>query len=283
LRHLGVDPLSLHVDQSAVQILVGDIADPDACFARECRVQVESSSPALVVDDITIPGSSQLNTESLSLASLANFPAALQASAVLSPGPVRLRVEMSGFATASFALTLLPRFVTVLVIAREGNGEVDVQQYFNPIDPLQPIHPEFPTPKEDDVRLVELGWRALQGHDLLDEVEYNGLLERKRSNPLLAVIAGYRMFGTEREEQFRKLSAPPPPGEITESALWNMVDLFPGLPDVHVLAGMYDPDRRDEHFQRAMDTGTPVLVEGFWTIVEWLAERAIKQQQPAPT
>ncbi len=91
------------------------------------------------------------------------------------------------------------------------------------------------------------------------------------------------MFGTDREEQFRKLNEPPPPGEITDSALWNMIALFPGLPDVHVLAGMYDPERRDEHFQRAMDTGTPVLVEGFWTLVEWLTEKAILKQLPAPT
>ncbi len=284
LRGIGVDSLpSLSLDQSAVQVLIGDVADTEASFARDCRVQVESSSAALVPGNVVLLGSDRQETQPLLLESLTNFPAARQASAVLPPGQVRLRVEMPGFAPASFALTLLPRFVTVLVISRDENGEIDVQQYFNPIDPLVPVHPEFPRAQPDDVRLVELGWRALQGGDLLDAVEYDGLLIRKRSNPLLALIAGYRMFGTEREDQFRVLPEPPPPGQITDSALWNMVELFPGLPDVHVLAGMYDPQRRDEHFKRAMDTGTPVLVEGFWTMVEWLTEQAIRDQKPAPT
>jgi V8-like Glu-specific endopeptidase len=283
LRGLGVDPLpSLNWEQSALQILVGDISDPEASFARDCSVQVESTGATLVPGNVVILGDNRPETESLSLVSLPNFPAARQASAVLPPGQVRLHVEMPGFAAASFALTLLPHFVTVIVISREANGEVDVQQYYNPIDPLQPVHPQIPAPLPDDVRLVELGWRALQGRESLDSVEYDGLLYGKRSNPLLAIIAGYRMFGTEREDQFRRFPAPPPPSVITDSALWNMLTLFPGLPDVHVLAGMYDRERRDEHFQRAMDTGTPVLVEGFWTLVEWLTEKAIREQFSAP-
>jgi hypothetical protein len=32
-----------------------------------------------------------------------------------------------------------------------------------------------------------------------------------------------------------------------------------------------------------MDTGTPVLAEGFWTLVEWLTERAIRERTPPPT
>lgn len=284
LRALGVDPLpNLTLDQSALQVLIGDVADPEASFARECRVQLESSGAAVVPGNVVILGSDQQDTKSLSLEPLANFPAARQAAAILTPGPIRLRVEMPGFAPASFALSLLPKFVTVLVISREENGEIDVQQYFNPIDPFAPVHPRFPPPLYDDVRLVELAWRALQGRDLLDTVEYEGLLHGKRSNPLLAIIAGYRMFGTEREEQFRVLSEPPPKGQITDSALWNMIELFPGLPDVHVLAGLYDPERRDEHFQRAMASGTPVLVEGFWTLVEWLTEQAIREKGPPPT
>jgi hypothetical protein len=284
LRSIGVDPLpSLTLDQSALQVLIGDIADPEASFARDCRVQVESSSAALVPGHVIELGSGRQDAQPLSLESLTNFPAARQTSTLLPPGQVRLRVEMPGFAPASFALTLLRRFVTVLVISREENGEVDVQQYFNPIDPMEPVHDRFPRPQTDDVRLVELGWRALKERESLDTIEYDGLLHGKRSNPLLAIIAGYRMFGTEREEQFRVLTKQPEAGEITDSALWNMVTLFPGLPDVHVLAGLYDPARRDEHFKRAMNTGTPVMVEGFWTLVEWLSELAIREQKPAPT
>lgn len=284
LRALGVDRLlSLTVDQSAVQVLVGDVADTEASFARDCRVQVESSGAPLVPGNVITLDSGRTDMASLSLETLANFPVARQAALTLLPGPVRLRVEMPGFAPMSFALTLLRGFVTVLVISREANGEIDVQQYFNPIDPSAPVHPRFSPPRTDDVRLVELGWRALQGGNLLDTVEYQGLLNGKRSNPLLAIIAGYRMFGTEREEQFRGLPEPPETEGIGPSALWNMVYLFPGLPDVHVLAGLYDPERRDKHFQRAMATGTPMLVEGFWILVEWLTEQAIRERKPPPT
>ena len=281
LRDLGVDPLpSLKSSGSALQVLIGDIAETGAPFARDCQVQLEvASNSAPLSSDVT--GSNR--SIPISLSPFPGFPIAYQGSALLSPGPIRARVEMPGFAPASFALALLPRFITVLVISREEDGNIDVQQYLNPIDPTVPVAPGFTAPMVDDVRLVELAWRALQGLDPLDAIEHNGLLQGKRSNPLLGIIAGYRMYGTEREQQFRVTTEPPANKAVAgNSPLWNMVYLFPGLPDVHVLAGMYDRDRRDEHFQRAMDTGTPVLVEGFWTLIEWLTAKAMRENRPPP-
>lgn len=285
LRAMGVDPMpSLESSGSALQVLVGDVAETGAPFARSCLLHVESviDSP-LQRGNVIIIGSARPVRIPLPLTPLQGFAVAQQASLLSPAGPIRLHTEMPGFAPASFALTLLRGFVTTLVISREADGEVDVQQYFNPIDPSVPVAQGFEPPLLDDVRLVELAWRALQGRDTLDDIEYSGLLEGKRSNPLLGIIAGYRMFRTEREHQFRVTSEPPAnEGRVGPSPLWNMVYLFPGLPDVHVLAGLYDPERRDEHFQRAMNTGTPVMVEGFWTLVEWLTEESNRNSTPPP-
>ena len=252
LRAIGVDALDgLTTEQSAIQILIGDVGESGASLLDDVHVKL---------DDAKKP---------LKLAPLPKLPA-VQASAIHASGPLRVRVEMPGFAPASFAVTLLPRFVTVLVITREGDGDIDVQQHMNPIDVTASVGEGFDPPLPDDVRLVELAWRALEGRDPLDAVEFRGLLAGKRSNPMLAVIAGYRMFRTERASQFR------------ESALDNLLELFAGLPDVHVLAGMYEPAKREKHFQRAMDAGTPALAEGFWTLVEWLGAKSAEKKFAAP-
>lgn len=293
LRALGVDPLQkLKPNQSAVQVLIGGVADG---VGGDVRVNLESATSGgklratgqghtkILGGEVIGFRERSLGSTPLSLSPLQGLPPARQASAVLPAGPIRVLVEMPGFAPASFAISLIPGFVTVLVIAREEDGDVDVQQYLNPIDPTVPIAEGFSSPLKDDVRFVELAWRALQGHDPLDEVEYEGLIEGKRSNPLLGIIAGYRMIGTDRADEFRVLPAQPERPMMTRSALWNLVHFFPGFPDVHVLAGLYDSARRDEHFARAMQAGTPVLVEGFWTLVDWLTEKAVQWNRTPPT
>jgi hypothetical protein len=244
LHAAGVDPLKgLKPDQSALQVLAGDVGD--------CRVQIE--------DD----------PEPLKLTPLPKLPA-VQGSSIRDAGPLRVRVEMEGFAPASFAVALLPGFITALIVTREADGDIDVQQHLNPIDVRKPVGFGFLPPQPDDVRLVELAWRALEGRDPLDVRDYDGLLHGKRSNPMMAVIAGYRMFRTEHAGLYR------------DEALGNMLRLFPGLPDVHVLAGMYLPEQREPHFQRAIEAGIPVIAEGFWALNEWIGAQAVAQGIPAP-
>jgi hypothetical protein len=267
LRAIGINPLpELNPRDSAVQVLVGDLA-PNR-MAAKLRVHITTASAA---------------GTPLVLSAVAGLPSARQASAVLPPGPIRVGVEMRDFAPASFAVSLIPGFISVLAISREGDGGIEVQQYLNPIDPMVPVAEGFGPPLEDDVRLVELAWRALQGRDPLDAIEHQGLIDAKRSNPLLGIIAGYRMLRSDRAHQFRVLSEPPSVRGKTASPLWNLVQFFPGLPDVHVLAGLYDTQRRDEHFARAMETGTPVLAEGFWTLVDWVTSKANQAGVAPPT
>lgn len=243
LHAAGVDPLEdLDARDSALQVLIGGF--------EGAHVQIE---------DVGKP---------LKLTPLPKLPA-VQGASPRKPGSVRVRVEMPGFAPATFAVALLPRFITVLILTREADNDIDVQQHFMPIDVKRTVGPGFAPPRLDDVRLVELAWRALEGRDPLRPDEYKELLWGKRSNPMLAVIAGYRMFGTQDAEKF---------GRARE----NLQRFFPELPDVHVLAGLYDPPRREEHFERALSTGTPVLAKGFWVLREWIGAKAIGNGLPAP-
>ncbi|HEX8407698.1 MAG TPA: caspase family protein, partial [Thermoanaerobaculia bacterium] len=243
LHAAGVDPLdTLDANGSALQVLIGDL--------EGAAVQIEGAA------------------QPLKLTRLPKLPA-VQGAAMRMPGSIRVRVEMPGFAPATFAVALLPHFITVLILTREADNDIDVQQHFMPIDVNRQVGPGFAPPRLDDVRLVELAWRALEGRDPLRPDEYRDLLYGKRSNPMLAVIAGYRMFGTPDAGKF---------GVARE----NLQSFFPELPDVHVLAGLYDPPRRDEHFERALNTGTPVLAKGFWVLTEWIGAKAIANGLPAP-
>jgi hypothetical protein len=278
LRSIGVDPLpTLTPEGSAVQVLIGDATRRDGSLLESVRVQLEpidSNAPPLSTGNrrVVIGG----GPTPMPLEPLGTLAGAAQTSAILPVGPIQVRVELPDVPSATFPLSLIPGFITVLVLSREDD-EVEVQQYLNPIDPMRPTAEGFDRPMTDDVRLIELAWRALEGRDPLDAIEHNGLLEGKRSNPLLGIIAGYRMSGTDRADEFLVMAQPPARREKTASALWNLVQFFPGLPDVHVLAGIYDPERRDAHFQRAMATGTPVLAEGFWRLVDWLTADAMRQ------
>ena len=284
LRSIGVNPLpGLTPQGSAVQVLIGDATRREGNLLESVRVQLE---PIDANAPVLSNGSSRAvigggGPTPMPLEPLGNLAGAAQASAILPAGPIQVRVEMPEVPPATFPLSLIPGFITVLVLSRE-DGDVEVQQYLNPIDPMRPSAEGFDPPKTDDVRLIELAWRALEGRDPLDPIEHQGLLDGKRSNPLLGIIAGYRMWGTDRADTFRVMAQPPARREKTSSALWNLVQFFPGLPDVHVLAGIYDPERRDEHFQRAMDAGTPVLAEGFWRLVDWLTATAMRSGLAPP-
>jgi hypothetical protein len=269
LRAIGINPLpGLERHDSALQVLVGDLAPNSDTTLDDLRLQITTATTAVMpLMIVPVPG----------------LVGARQASTVLPPGPIGVGVAMRDFSPASFAVSLIPGFVTVLVISREDNGDIDVQQYLNPIDPMVAVAEGFAPPLIDDVRLVELAWRALEGRDPLDAIEYGGLIAGKRSNPLLGVIAGYRMLPTSRADEFRVIPEPPPTPGITRSPLWNLVRFFPGLPDVHILAGLYDPERRDEHFARAREAGTPVLTEGLWTLVDWVTSQAMQAGVTPPT
>jgi hypothetical protein len=241
LKRLGV-----RGDVGTVHVLLGD-AEAASGFLEQAQVAHETREGMRTPCELHTP------------AKLAN---ARQGTLDLSAGSHRLYVQLPGFCGTTFPISVLTGFITVLVISREHDGAFDVQHHFNPIDPTQPVRPGLRAPLLDDVRLVELGWRALHGQHDLSDVEYGELLTGKRANPMLAVIAGYRMFGTSREGNFRPAGIDSST-EVGESPLWNMVLCFPELSDVHVLAALYDPEHRHAHLERARAAGIPLLWEGY--------------------
>ncbi|HKU41501.1 MAG TPA: hypothetical protein VJR89_25265, partial [Polyangiales bacterium] len=268
LRQLGVDRLAtLKPTDSALQVIVADTQPGDAP-----AVLVERENDGAPNRKLQLP-----------LAPLTGLPMASQASLATRPGGVFVSVSMPGSLSATVATCLIPGFVTVLIVSREDDGPVELQQYFNPIDPQVPVAPGFDPPRPDDVRLVELSWRALEARDPLDSIEYGGLLQGKRSNPLLGLIAGYRMLGTPAADEFLgPLEDRHAVASAGKSPLWNMLSLFADLPDVHVLAALYDTPNRDEHFARAAAKGTPLLALGFASLVDWMTERAVKARELPP-
>ena len=125
-------------------------------------------------------------------------------------------------------------------------------------------------PRLDDVRVVELGARALENREPLGENEYARLVAAKGTNPMLGLLAGYRTVGTTHAPRF------------SGTPLSNLLAAFPGLPDVHVIAALHRPKERDAHFKRAMAAGTPLFAEGFWALFDWLTQESARLNLAAP-
>ncbi|MFN0250946.1 MAG: alkaline phosphatase family protein [Kofleriaceae bacterium] len=262
-----VNFLPVPAGEGGLHVLVGD-ALLDGEFLDSVKVSLEEHD-GVPIDD-------------LALDVLPMMVMVRQRLIPLPPGTCRVRVEILGYARSTYPIHVVPGFITLLLVTREDEDDVDVQQQFHPVDPLQPLGGMFPRPQ--DVRLIGLSSQALAEGARLTRGEVDDLLRGKWSNPLLAITAGYRMFGTDHEDQFR--------GPIDDlrrdgdtrgpSPLGNLRRFFPTLPDVHVLAALYDPERRDDHFVAAMLRGVPIVVQGFAALSRWLPQRAGRRDAPPP-
>ena len=115
LRKLGIDPLpKLKKHGTALQVLIGD-AMSDPAFLEQCTVALQRGDTSPVVP--------------LALSPVALRPIvdahALQGASVEKGASIRVRVEMPGFVPTTFPLSLLPRLITVMVVTREKNGNVE--------------------------------------------------------------------------------------------------------------------------------------------------------------
>lgn len=103
------------------------------------------------------------------------------------------------------------------------------------------------------------------------------MLAGKWLNPLLGCIAGYSWVRAGKPEKYRGQPLPPEawhPGVPGPSAMQNMLYFFGDVPDSHVLAGLCEPERRDEHFANALEKGVPLFSDGFKAMYAWAAEKS---------
>jgi hypothetical protein len=192
-----------------------------------------------------------------------------QAGLTLKAGCVTAELRIPGLEATRYALTALPDRVTVLIAVGEPSGAIEVEQYI-----LPPRDGKQGGYNPRQIRALDLATRHYERREPLGDENMRDLLAGKWLDPLLGALAGYaliragdakRYVGTPREGKRKQ-----------QSAMKNMLNFFPGLPDSHVLAALCEPERRDEHFGRALALGLPVFADGFRALYDWYHEQERK-------
>jgi hypothetical protein len=120
------------------------------------------------------------------------------------------------------------------------------------------------------LRVVEQAQRFYSGSEPVPDDLVENFLQLKALDPLLGALAGYTLIRQGKTERYRGQPATDlPAGQWSmTSAMQNMLHHFGLLPDSHVLAGLCEPARRDEHFAAAMERGVPLFTEGFRALLD---------------
>lgn len=204
---------------------------------------------------------------------LSGMSAAGQAGCTLTPGCVTAELHIPGLAATRYALTALRDRVTVLIAVADDSGSMEVQQY------LIPVHGVEQTLDPKGLRRLDVAQRHYERGDLPEAVDgLDDLLEGTWLDPLLGALAGYALLRSGRPDRY--IGAPSEGAAVQPSAMRNMLTFFGDLPDSHVLAGLCEPERRDEHFARALDLGLPVFADGFRALHAWYSEPARDHLRP---
>lgn len=209
---------------------------------------------------------------------LSGFPDAAQCRAIVAPASLIAEISIPGFQPTRYALTCLLERVTVLVIVTEDGGEIAAEQFLFPIQPLSlrfDTHDylEFAlSPGIDsalNVQRLEMAQRYYITGQKIPSAHLKDLLYGKWVEPLLGCLAGYSLIRAGKQAPFRDIG-------FEQQALGNMLRFFGDLPDSHVLAGLYEPERKDYHFSHALELGLPVFSEGFRYLREWYVQEDLQ-------
>lgn len=193
---------------------------------------------------------------------LSRFGAAAQWGQALSPGTWLLELSLPHLAPTLYALAALRDHLGVLIVVADDSGEVEVQQYMVPLAGPGRRHPS-PAPLEMwGLRHVELGQRYLAAGALLPPRLLQPFLTGKCLDPLLGCITGYALIREGKQEHYRSFTPRNAPGRAKRFPMREMLRCFDELPDVHVLAGLCEPEYQDAHFQHALDRGLPLFADG---------------------
>jgi uncharacterized caspase-like protein len=189
---------------------------------------------------------------------LQGFPTAAQFGCECPAGPKFLGLRIPGFADTRYSVSVLANRATVLIVVVNDDATVDVQQY------VLPLGTDSGDLEPPDMRAVELGQRFYASSDRVPDHIIDRLLDAKFVDPILGCLAGYLLVRQGAARRYvGEIQENLSPTQIEHSPMRNMLKFFGTIPDSHVLAGLAEPDRRDEHFRNAAKLGVPIFTEGF--------------------
>lgn len=220
---------------------------------------------------------------------LPGFGAAAQWGQTVSPGSWMLELALPSLKPTRYALVALPDHVSILVVAADDSGEVEVQQYLVPL-PGRVDHQSIEPASAvlGNLRHVELAQRYLALGMKIPQQHLRALLTGQLLDPILCCATGYALVRQGQQERFGGTGPKEAPGKREQSALRNMLHRFDELPDTHVLAGFCEPWNQEVHFNRALERGLPLFSDGLRalqhhassTTNRWVAE-ASRELLPA--
>lgn len=282
LRNLGVTQVKPeHPDDCWVTLLLGANGQrPAGCVSVS---EFLDQSRATIIDKDGMIG------EGTTFRPLQKFAAAGELWARVPPGPVEVELRLPSGSATRYALHALPNRASVMSVVMHDDGRIETQFYLfrNSTaipDPFAAIAGTDP----QELRLIEQGMAFYTGNEPMPTAIAIRLLKMKGMDPLMACIAGYMLarvdprvfYGADDDSRARVMTDIVPGQFYYNNALANLLSFFGSLPDVHVLAGIYDPPRRLQHYQRALELGLPLCAEGFLILTDYFRE--FSESLPTP-
>lgn len=192
-------------------------------------------------------------------------------------GSLQAELRMRGMAHTRYALATLPGWLTIFIAVAEADGTVEVQQHLIPIPGLSGV--QIPVGGLQGLRRLDLAeaFAAAGDPDAALGVirqDLDHLMAGTGLDPLLGCVAGYLLVEAENETETME--------RFAQEALPHLLHAFPGLSDIHVLAGLCDPEeeRRGEHFANALRLGLPIFADGLRALAEQFPDRPAPLAEP---
>lgn len=298
LQGIGITPFQEIADDEAGLIILIGLDGPlpsSASSNGEIGFEDFLSRGAVTIYDYDSSGK-ELKADPNRLTVLPPFPAAAEFQATCPPGLYKVDLSLPGFATTHYALAGLGGYVTVLVVVLEAGG-MAVRHYLLPYPAKDATTPGTVTAMARYMRRADMVQRyyAMQ-KSLPEELDIADLLNGRIIDPVLTCLIGYALLDTDEQDLFAyepKMSAassniesedmlspgsgellplaPPAQNKPQVAPLHLLLQQFPELPDVHVLAGLYDQDEKQKnyYYECAVQRGLPVLAEGVRVLKDW--------------
>lgn len=176
-------------------------------------------------------------------------------------GSFSVELAIPGIPPTRFAMNGMKGRVSTLVVGVADDQALEVQHYMFSIGGGDIT--------VDDLPIIEKAQRFFGLAQSIPEPIIDRMLFTKRTDPLVACLAGYALVRDGLRDRFSGNFHRDDPNWNPGSPLQNMLSHFGGLPDSHVLAGLCDFDRREEHFIHALERGLPLFADGFRALIDF--------------